>query len=81
MQHSCQVERMDMDVNGHERLSSITLRYKLKHRNNAFIVVLHSQASKVSGHIMCVRDIVFTSFCDLGDNCIVFENFTASIGN
>jgi len=31
-----------MVVNEHERLSNITLRHKLKKRNTAFIVVLHS---------------------------------------
>jgi len=31
-----------MVVKEHERLSNITLRHKLKKKNSAFIVVLHS---------------------------------------
>jgi hypothetical protein len=34
--------RNDKDVNEYERLSNITLKYKLKQRNIAYIVVLYS---------------------------------------
>ena len=33
--------KKDMDVNKYERLSSLTLRHKIKKRNSAFIAVLH----------------------------------------
>jgi hypothetical protein len=38
--HICLV-RKNMDVNGHERLSSFTNRHKFKQTNIAFIPVLH----------------------------------------
>jgi 7-cyano-7-deazaguanine synthase in queuosine biosynthesis len=41
---SSHLVRKNIDVNEHERLSNITIRYKLKKRNTVFIVVLHSSA-------------------------------------
>ena len=37
-----------MDINEHEILPNITLRYKLKQRNNIFIAVLHFTVTEES---------------------------------
>jgi hypothetical protein len=46
-----------MDVNEHDRLSNVTLRYKLKYKNITFIDVLHFIVT-VRSSTMRITDIL-----------------------